>query len=90
MKPTRIPIIRRPSGSSDAAKAAGYRGTLFTYVVHGKAPAVTGHRVMLTEKEQGRKRATIEEYQQKLSPIHDNLADKFARPEEVFWPIRIE
>jgi LmbE family N-acetylglucosaminyl deacetylase len=74
----------------DAAKAAGYRGTLFTFVVHGKPPPGPARRVALTEEEQGRKRALIEEYQAKLSPIHDDLAEKFTRPEEVFWPIRIE
>jgi LmbE family N-acetylglucosaminyl deacetylase len=74
----------------DAAKAAGYRGTLFTFVVHGKAPPGTTHRVALTDAERVRKRALIEEYQVKLSPIHDDLAEKFTRAEEVFWRIRIE
>jgi LmbE family N-acetylglucosaminyl deacetylase len=74
----------------DAAKAAGYRGTLFTFVVHGKPPAGPARRVALTEAEQGRKRAMIEEYQTKLSPVHDDLAQKFTRAEERFWPVRIE
>jgi LmbE family N-acetylglucosaminyl deacetylase len=74
----------------DAARAAGHRGKLFTFVVHGKAPSGPAHRVTLTEAQQRRKRALIEEYQTKLSPIHDDLAEKFTRPEEVFWPIRIE
>ncbi len=74
----------------DAAKTAGYHGTLFTFVVHGKPPPTPARRVALTEAQQGRKRALIEEYQTKLSPLHDHLADKFTRTEEVFWPVRIE
>jgi LmbE family N-acetylglucosaminyl deacetylase len=74
----------------DAAKAAGYRGTLFTFVVHGKPPPGPARHVSLTDAQQGRKRALIEEYQAKLSPIHDDLAEKFTQAEEVFWPIRIE
>ncbi|HEY7156181.1 MAG TPA: PIG-L family deacetylase [Gemmataceae bacterium] len=74
----------------DAAKTAGYRGTLFTFVVHGKPPAGPAHRVVLTEAEQDRKRAIIKEYQAKLSPVHDYLAEKFTRAEELFWLVRIE
>jgi LmbE family N-acetylglucosaminyl deacetylase len=74
----------------DAAKAAGYRGTLFTFVVHGKPPEGLARRVALTEAEQGRKRAIIKEYQANLSPVHDDLAEKFTRAEELFWPVRIE
>ena len=47
-------------------------------------------RVRLTAEELEKKRATIEEYAKHLSPIHDRLAEKFTKPEEVFWPIRIE
>jgi LmbE family N-acetylglucosaminyl deacetylase len=72
----------------DAATAAGYRGTLFTFVVHGKPPPGPARHVSLTDAHQRRKRALIEEYQAKLSPIHDHLAEKFARGEEVFWPIQ--
>jgi LmbE family N-acetylglucosaminyl deacetylase len=74
----------------DAAKAAGYRGTLFTFVVHGKPPPGPARHVSLTDAQQRRKRALIVEYQAKLSPLHDDLAEKFTRAEEVFWPIRIE
>ena len=74
----------------DAAKAAGYRGTLFTFIVHGEPPAEPARHVALTHAQQARKRALIEEYQTKLSPIHDDLAEKFTGVEEVFWPIRIE
>ena len=74
----------------DAAKVAGYRGSLFTFIVHGKPPAGPAHRVVLTEAERGRKRAMIEEYQTKLSPVHDYLAQEFTRAEELFWLVRIE
>ena len=74
----------------DAAKAAGYRGTLFTFVVHGQPPPGPALHVALTDAQQGRKRALIEEYQTQLSPLHDHLAAKFTRAEEVFWPTRSE
>jgi LmbE family N-acetylglucosaminyl deacetylase len=74
----------------DAARAAGYRGPLYTFVVHGKPPTGRAHRVVLTEAEQGRKRAMIKEYQAGLSPVHDDLAEKFTRAEELFWLVRIE
>ncbi len=75
----------------DAVQAAEWHGTIFTYLVHGhtlpKGPVV---RLRLTAEELEKKRATIEEYAKHLSPIHDKLAEKFTKPEEVFWPIRIE
>ena len=75
----------------DAARAAGWRGNLFTYAVHGKGPAeAPGRRLMLTKAQQDRKRAVIEEYQAGLSPLHDNLAAKYATAEEVFWPVRVK
>jgi LmbE family N-acetylglucosaminyl deacetylase len=74
----------------DAAKAAGYHGTLFTFVVHGKPPRGPARHVALTDTQQLRKRALIEEYQTKLSPIHDDLAEKYTRAEEVFWPVQME
>lgn len=74
----------------DATKAAGYRRPLFTFVVHGKPPVGPAHRVVLTQAEQDRKRAILKEYQTKLSPVHDYLAEKFTREEEVFWVVRIE
>jgi LmbE family N-acetylglucosaminyl deacetylase len=73
----------------DAARAAGFGGSLFTFVVHGKPPTEPDHRVPLSEAEQGRKRALITEYQAKLSPIHDHLAEKFTRAEEAFWRVSI-
>jgi LmbE family N-acetylglucosaminyl deacetylase len=74
----------------DAARAAGYRGTLFTFVVHGQPPPGPGRRIALTDAQQVWKRAVIEEYQTKLSPLHDELAAKFTHAEEVFWPIPLE
>ncbi|MBL8796356.1 MAG: PIG-L family deacetylase [Planctomycetia bacterium] len=75
----------------DAARGAGYRGQLFTFVVHGKGPAEQpGRRLVLTKAQQDRKRAVLEEYQVGLSPFHDNLAARFAKEEEVFWPVPIE
>lgn len=75
----------------DAAREAGYRGNLFTYVVHGKGPKNDPERrVPLSKAHEDRKRAVIEEYQVGLSPLHDNLAAKFTKSEEVFWPVRIE
>ena len=75
----------------DAVQAAGWHGTIFTYLVHGhtlpKGPVV---RLSLTAEELEKKRATIEEYAKHMSPIHDRLAEKFTKPEEVFWPIRIK
>lgn len=74
----------------DAAKSTGYRGRLFTFIVHGKPLSDPAHRVVLTKAQQDRKRALIEEYQTRLSPIHDELAKKYTQAEELFWPIRIE
>jgi len=75
----------------DAVRAAEWHGTIFTYLVHGHTmPKGPVRRLRLTADELEKKRATIEEYAKHLSPIHDKLAEKFAKPEEVFWPIRIE
>jgi LmbE family N-acetylglucosaminyl deacetylase len=75
----------------DAAKAAGWRGSLLTYVVHGgPLPEGPTHRIPLTEEELIRKRAILEEYARHMSPVHDGLADKYTKPEEVFWPVPIE
>ncbi|MDZ4401717.1 PIG-L family deacetylase [Prosthecobacter sp.] len=74
----------------DAAKAAGYRGTLFTYVVHGRPPPESpGRRVSLSKTELATKRAVIELYQEGTSPVHDELAATYALPEELFWPVQI-
>ncbi len=75
----------------DAVRAADWRGTIFTYLVHGHTlPKGPMHRLRLTADELELKRKAIEEYAKHLSPIHDKLAEKFTKPEEVFWTIRIE
>jgi LmbE family N-acetylglucosaminyl deacetylase len=68
----------------DAAKAAEYRGTLFSFVVHGTPPDAPDRSVVLTDAERVRKRALIEHYQTNLSPVHDDLAETYAGPEEFF------
>jgi LmbE family N-acetylglucosaminyl deacetylase len=73
----------------NAAAAAGLEGPLFTYVVHGKPPPEPPRlRLFLTAAELQRKRATIEIYQSGVSPVHDDLAEHYALPEELFWAIR--
>lgn len=75
----------------DAATAADYRGTLWTYIVHGRPPAeAPDRRLELTEAERKAKRSLLELYQSGVSPVHDDLAETYARPEEVFWAVRIE
>jgi LmbE family N-acetylglucosaminyl deacetylase len=75
----------------DAVKAAGWRGTVFTYLVHGHTPPKGPElRLRLTAEEFEKKKAIIQEYAKHMSPIHDRLAEKFTKPEEVFWPVRIE
>lgn len=74
----------------DAAKAAGYRGPLLTFVVHGKPPADASRRVALTQAEQDRKRAILKQYQTKLSPVEGNLAADYTREEEVFSVVGME
>ena len=68
----------------DAAKAADYRGKLFSFVVHGTPPEAPDRRVVLTETERVLKRALLEQYQTHLSPVHDDLAKTYAGPEELF------
>jgi LmbE family N-acetylglucosaminyl deacetylase len=72
----------------DAAKAAGYEGDFFTYVVHGKPPQEPpDRRLRLSQQELATKRAVIEIYQEGTSPVHDRLAETYALPEEVFWRV---
>jgi hypothetical protein len=60
-------------------------------VVHGKPPnEAPGRSIALTKPQLARKKAVIEEYQVGLSPLHDNLAATYTKPEEVFWEIRLE
>ncbi|HET6879408.1 MAG TPA: PIG-L family deacetylase, partial [Pirellulales bacterium] len=74
----------------DAVKAAGYRGMLFSFVVHGTPPDAPDRRIVLTDAERLRKRALIEQYQAHLSPVHDDLAEKYAGPEELFRLVPFE
>lgn len=74
----------------DAAKAAGFRGDLLTYVVHGRPPPEPPERrVALSPSQLATKRAVLELYQQGTSPVHDNLAETYTLPEELFWPVKI-
>lgn len=68
----------------DAANAAEYRGTLLSFVVHGPPPDAPDRRLVLTGAERVRKRALLEQYQTHLSPVHDELAEEYAGPEELF------
>lgn len=74
----------------DATKAAEYRGLLFSFVVHGTPPDAPDRRVVLTDAERVRKRALLEQYQTQLSPVHDDLAEKFTGAEELFRLVRLE
>ena len=67
-----------------AAEMAEYRGMLFSFVVHGTPPDAPDRRIVLTDAERVRKRALIEQYQTHLSPVHDDLAEQYAGPEELF------
>lgn len=70
----------------DAAHAAEYRGDLWTYVVHGAPPAAPPDlRLTLNEKELDTKRTLLELYEVGVSPVHDRLAETYARREETFW-----
>jgi LmbE family N-acetylglucosaminyl deacetylase len=72
----------------EAARTAGFRDTLWTYIVHGRAPDNSpGRRVSLSQSEFDIKRAIIESYQVGVSPVHDQLAATYAKPEELFWPL---
>lgn len=75
----------------DAARAANYRGPIFTYVVHGKPlPLPPDRNLTLTKEETETKHAALEDHQAGTSPIHDQLADEYTKPEETFWLIRAE
>ena len=75
----------------DAARAADYRGTLWTYIVHGRPPTQPPERrLTLNESELKMKRTVIEGYQVGVSPAHDHLANTYAKPEELFWAHRLK
>jgi LmbE family N-acetylglucosaminyl deacetylase len=70
----------------DAARAAAYGGPIFTYVAHGKGPAEPpSRRLVLTKEELETKRAALLDHQAGTSPIHDQLAAEYTKPEELFW-----
>lgn len=72
----------------DAAREAGYRGKLLTYVVHGKEqPNLPVSRVPLTTAQVKTKRAAIREHQ--IPTVHDHLGSH-AREQEVFWLTPVE
>jgi LmbE family N-acetylglucosaminyl deacetylase len=72
----------------DAAAAARFGGRLLTFVVHGDEPkAPPTRRIALTPDELAKKRAALEIYQAGVSPVHDRLAEEYAKPEERFWEI---
>ena len=75
----------------DAARAAGFRGELYTYVVHGEGPKGPPERILTLTKEQlDRKKAVIREYREGVSPFHDKLAEEYTKEDERFWLIRLE
>jgi LmbE family N-acetylglucosaminyl deacetylase len=70
----------------DAATTAHFQGRLLTFVVHGIEPQEPPtKRIALTADELAKKRRTIEIYQVGVSPVHDRLAEQYAKPEERFW-----
>jgi LmbE family N-acetylglucosaminyl deacetylase len=70
----------------DAARAAAYGGPIFTYVAHGQGPAEPpSRRLVLTKEELETKRAALLDHQAGTSPIHDQLAAEYTKPEELFW-----
>ncbi len=75
----------------DAVRSANFKGDFFTYVVHGAPPPEPpSRRVTLTPAQVATKRAAITDHQQGTSPIHDQLADEYTKPEELFWSVRME
>lgn len=77
----------------DAIGVASWKGAVWAYVVHGQdrvRPSEPLRRVKLTPEQFARKRTLIEMYQVGMSPVHDNLAERFTRPEELFWRIELD
>jgi LmbE family N-acetylglucosaminyl deacetylase len=75
----------------DAVRAAGYQGPVWTFVVHGRGPtAPPDRRLTLSDAELKTKREVIELYQVGVSPVHDRLAETYARPEELFWKLQLD
>ncbi|MCA9125234.1 MAG: hypothetical protein H6822_28795 [Planctomycetaceae bacterium] len=71
--------------------AAGHRGPLWTFVVHGREPAQRpDRRIALTDSELQTKHAILVGYQSGVSPIHDRLAATYSKPEELFWSVPLD
>jgi LmbE family N-acetylglucosaminyl deacetylase len=74
----------------DASLKARFAGELLTFVVHGQEPSSSpGRTVVLDQAMLKTKRSLLEGYQVGLSPVHDDLAEHYLRPEERFWPVRV-
>lgn len=75
----------------DAIRSSNFQGDFFTFVVHGAPPPqLPSRRVTLTQQQVDSKRAALQEHQAGTSPIHDKLAAEYAKPEELFWKVRVE
>jgi len=75
----------------DAARAASHRGPLWTFIVHGREPSQPPDRTLtLSESELKTKRIVLEGYQTGVSPVHDQLAATYAKPEERFWAVPLK
>lgn len=75
----------------DAIRSANYQGVFLTYVVHGSLPPQPpSRRVTLTQTQMDTKRAALVEHQSGTSPIHDQLAAEYTKPEELFWVIHVD
>lgn len=75
----------------DAVRAANYQGDFFAYVVHGAPPpGPPSRRVKLTAAQSASKRAALIDHQQGTSPVHDQLADEYMKPEELFWKVGLD
>jgi len=74
----------------DAAREAGFQGSLWTFVVHGREPdQPPDRRLVLTDSELTTKQKLLEGYQVGVSPVHDQLAATYAKPEERFWSVTV-
>lgn len=68
----------------DAAKNVGFKGKLYTYLVHGhRIPPGKPRRVVLTPSQLETKKAAIGVH--KIPMVHDHLVEAHAKPEEAFW-----
>jgi LmbE family N-acetylglucosaminyl deacetylase len=74
----------------DAVREARFQGDFFTDVVHGSPPPQQpARRLTLSKTQAETKRAALIDHQQGTSPVHDQLADEYMKPEEVFWKVRL-